>query len=118
MTRKLAVETIAFDCADPDQLAAWWARVVEGTVNPVVPGEFVLVAQDGAPNLGFQHVDDPTPGKNKIHVDFSSPDLDQEVERLTGLGAVETARHSFGDEFRWVVFADPDGNAFCVAQGQ
>lgn len=110
----VAVESITFDCSDPDTLAAWWAPVVGGTVNAVVPGEFVLVKHDG-PNLAFQRVDDLTPGKNKAHVDFSAPDLEAEVKRLVGLGAAETARHSFGDDFNWVVFADPEGNAFCVA---
>ena len=111
----LAVEMITFDCADPDGLAAWWAKVAEGTVNAVVPGEFVLVARPEGPALGFQRVEDPTPGKNRVHLDFASPDLEQEVNRLVSLGAVETGRHDFGEEFRWVVFADPDGNAFCVA---
>lgn len=114
-SRSLAVEMITFDCTDPDRLAQWWGTVVDGAVNPVVPGEFVVVVQDSGPNLGFQHVDDPTPGKNRVHLDLAAPALEQEVERLVSLGAVETGRHDFGEEFQWVVFADPDGNAFCVA---
>jgi hypothetical protein len=39
------------------------------------------------------------------------------VARLVGLGAKETGRNSFGPEFQWVVLADPEGNAFCVAGG-
>ena len=49
-----------------------------------------------------------------MHVDFSTSDVEAEVKRLVGLGATETGRHNFGD-FAWVVLADPDGNAFCVA---
>ena len=52
-----------------------------------------------------------------MHVDFSAADLEAEVNRLVDLGAAETGRHELGPEFRWVVFADPDGNAFCVAAG-
>jgi hypothetical protein len=111
----LKMESITVDCIDPDRLAAWWADATGGTVNPLVPGEFVLVAQDGWPNLAFQHVEDPTPGKNRLHVDFSASDREAEVARLVSLGASETARHSFGDDFSWVVLADPDGNAFCIA---
>jgi predicted enzyme related to lactoylglutathione lyase len=59
-------------------------------------------------------VEDPTPGKNRVHVDFSTDDVEAEVARLVELGATETARNSFGD-LGWVVLADPDGNAFCVA---
>ena len=32
-------------------------------------------------------------------------------------GATETGRHDMGGGFRWVVLADPAGNAFCVAAG-
>jgi predicted enzyme related to lactoylglutathione lyase len=110
----LGIEMITVDTLDPDRLAAWWAEVVGGEVNPLAPGEFVVVALPSGPKLGFQHVDVPTPGKNRLHIDFNSADLESEVERLVSLGAVETARHSMGDEFRWVVLADPDGNAFCV----
>jgi predicted enzyme related to lactoylglutathione lyase len=113
----LAVETITFDCADPDTLAQWWAQAVDGQVKAVVPGEFVLVSRSDGPQLGFQRVPDPTPGKNRVHVDFSAADIESEVQRLLKLGARETARHSFGDDFNWVVLADPAGNAFCVAAG-
>lgn len=113
----LRVETLTFDCDDPDGLAAWWAEAVGGAVNAVVPGEFVLVQQAHGPQLGFQRVPDPTPGKNKLHLDFAAADVEAEVARLVALGAKETGRHSFGEEFRWVVLADPAGNAFCIAEG-
>ncbi len=113
----IGVEMITVDTLDPDRLAAWWATVVGAEVAAVMPGEFVFVALSSGLRLGFQRVEDPTPGKNRVHIDLSTPDLESEVERLVALGATETGRHDFGDDFRWVVFADPDGNAFCVAQG-
>jgi hypothetical protein len=113
----LTIEMVTFDCTDPDALAQWWAKAVNGTVNPVAPSEFILVTQPDGPNLGFQRVDDPTPGKNRAHVDFAAADMEAEVERLVELGATETGRHNFGDDFHWVVLADPDGNAFCVGAG-
>jgi predicted enzyme related to lactoylglutathione lyase len=78
-------------------------------------GDFVLVAREGWPALGFQRVDEPTPGKNRLHLDLMATDLEADVQRLTGLGATETGWHSFDGGFRWVVMADPEGNAFCVA---
>jgi Glyoxalase-like domain len=113
----LNVESITFDCHDPDRLADWWAKAVDGAINPVVPGLFVVVSRPGAPNLAFQKVHDPTPGKNRAHIDFSAADMEAEVKRLVELGARETGRHSFGEDFHWVVLIDPDGNAFCVAAG-
>ena len=77
----LSVENITFDSTDPDRLAEWWAGVVDGTVNPLAPGFFVTVSRPGGPGLAFQKVDDPTPGKNRVHVDFSAPDLEAEVTR-------------------------------------
>ncbi|MCV7194058.1 VOC family protein [Mycolicibacterium brumae] len=116
----LGVEMITFDTCDPDRLAGWWADAVGGTLIPVVPGGFVIVALASGQRLGFQQVDDPTPGKNRVHLDLGAEpgvDLETQVGRLLELGAVETARHSFGEDFSWVVFADPDGNAFCLSAG-
>jgi Glyoxalase-like domain len=113
----IKMEMITFDCDDPDKLADWWARAVDGSVNAVAPGFFVTVTRPDGPGLSFQKVDDPTPGKNKVHIDFTAADMEAEVKRLVDLGASETGRHSFGDDFQWVVLADPDGNAFCIAAG-
>jgi len=113
----LTVEMITFDCSDPDTLADWWSQATAGSVHPVAEGEFVVVGIQGGLRLGFQRVDEPTPGKNRVHVDFTTPELDTEVSRLVALGATETGRHDAGPEFRWVVLADPAGNAFCVAAG-
>lgn len=114
MEANLTTEMITFDCVDPDRLALWWSSAVGGKTVPVVQGEFVVVAPTAGPRLGFQRVDEPTPGKARIHLDFATGDVEAEVGRLVGLGATETGRHSFGD-FGWVVLEDPDGNVFCVA---
>ncbi|BBX20215.1 glyoxalase [Mycolicibacterium duvalii] len=111
----LRTEMVTFDCVDPDRLADWWATALGGDVNAVAPGEFVMVVRDGDPSLGFQRVPDPTPGKNRVHLDFHAEDREAEVARLVELGAKEAGRHNFGPEFEWVVLNDPEGNAFCVA---
>lgn len=113
----LNVVMVTVDTRDPDRLAAWWAEAVGSTVAPVMPGEFVTVALPNGLNLGFQRVEDPTAGKNRVHLDLTDDDADAAVARLMSLGATERERHSFGDEFSWVVLEDPDGNAFCVAAG-
>jgi predicted enzyme related to lactoylglutathione lyase len=113
----LKTENVTFDCDDPEKLADWWARAVDGTINPVAPGFFIVVNRSEAPGLAFQKVDDPTPGKNRVHIDFSAADLEAEVNRLVEMGATAKGRHEFGAEFHWVVLADPDGNAFCIAAG-
>src|ERR1700759_5249457 len=105
MGMALNVEMVTFDCVDPAPLAEWWAEQLEGGRQGLIPGAFITVPP----------ARDPPPGKNRVHVDFGAADVDAEVSRLTSAGASEVGRHSIGDNFRWVVLADPAGNAFCVA---
>lgn len=110
------VEMVTFDCADAAALAGWWAAQFGGAVHVLMPDEFFVVNMPEGVNLGFQNVADPTPGKNRLHLDFHlDGDIDTEVDRLKAAGATETERHAFGDQARWVVLADPEGNAFCIA---
>src|SRR5919205_1171291 len=113
----LKTENITFDSTDPERLADWWARALDGQVNAAAAPFFIIVSRSEGPGLAFQKVDDPTPGKNRVHIDFSAADMEAEVKRLVDLGATETGRGEAGPEFQWVVLADPDGNAFCVAGG-
>lgn len=115
MTFSIAMITV--DCTDATALGAWWAEQTGGTVTQENDGWFVVVQiAEGQPLLAFQKVDDPTPGKNRIHVDVTADDLDAEVSRLVAAGASHHAENTMGD-FRWVTLADPEGNLFCVAEG-
>jgi predicted enzyme related to lactoylglutathione lyase len=111
----LTLGMITMDTTDAMSLAAWWAEQTGATVGETNDGYYVLVSGGGLPALlAFQKVDDPTPGKNRIHLDLTAADLDAEVDRLVSAGATLVERR--GDEsFRWVTLADPDGNQFCVA---
>ena len=110
----LNVEMITFDCSHPAKLAGWWAEQFGGTTRELLADEFTAVTLLEGPRLGFQKVPDPTPGKNRVHLDFSAADVDAEVSRLTAAGAREVGRLKFGDSYRWVVLADPEANVFCV----
>jgi predicted enzyme related to lactoylglutathione lyase len=111
----LTLGMITFDSSDAGPLASWWAEQTGATVADPFGGSFFLVRGGTLPaGLAFQLVEDPTPGKNRIHLDLSAPDLDAEVARLTAAGATLVAGR--GDEsFRWVTLADPQGNEFCVS---
>ncbi|MCR1784646.1 VOC family protein [Nocardioides carbamazepini] len=111
----LTLGMITTDSADPVPLATWWAGQFDAEVADPYGGEFLLVRGGTLPiALAFQKVDDPTPGKNRLHLDLGAPDLDAEVERLVAGGATVVARR--GDEsFAWVTLTDPAGNEFCVA---
>jgi hypothetical protein len=114
MTLKPGMITV--DTTDPEPLATWWAEQTGGAVAETNGGWFVIVRGGALPVwLGFQKVEDPTPGKNRVHVDLvADTDLDAEVDRLVAAGASLVARR--GDEsFRWVTLSDPAGNEFCVS---
>ena len=106
---------ITTDSADPEPLATWWAEQTGASIAQNHGGEFIVVAGGSLQLLlAFQKVPDATPGKNRIHVDFTAADLDAEVDRLVAAGASLVGRR--GDEnFHWVTLADPQGNQFCVA---
>jgi predicted enzyme related to lactoylglutathione lyase len=116
MTLTLAM--ITMDTSDAESLAQWWAEQTGAEITQTNEGWFVIVKGGTLPVLlAFQKVGDPTPGKNRIHLDLTTPDLDAEVDRLVAAGATLVERR--GDEsFHWVTLADPQGNQFCVAGQQ
>lgn len=76
-------------------------------------GWFVMI--ETTPMLAVQHVEDPTDGKNRIHLDLNTDDVDATLDELLKAGA--TLIGDRGDEnFRWVTLADPQGNRFCIAK--
>lgn len=105
------IANVVVDCRDVTALAGFWSRVLDA---PIVAdyGEYAVVGD--APAMTFQQVDEPTPGKNRWHVDLETDDLESETQRLLSLGArlVESLEMHGG---RWNVLADPEGNVFCVA---
>ncbi|GAC47153.1 VOC family protein [Gordonia aichiensis] len=115
----LSVAMITVDAHDPTTLATWWATNLGGRIVEENDGFFVIVALgDGQPAIGFQKVDDPTPGKNRIHLDLSSPEYPAIVDTLVANGATNLGdREIPGGGFAWTTLADPAGNEFCVSGG-
>jgi predicted enzyme related to lactoylglutathione lyase len=112
MTLRLGMVTI--DTTDAERLGGWWAEQTGARVTETNNGWYVVMAGGALPLLlAFQKVDDPTPGKNKLHLDLVADDLDAAVGRLLAAGATLVARRDEG--FAWVTLADPDGNEFCVS---
>jgi hypothetical protein len=116
---------LAIDCADPGGLARFWCSVLDYEVQDEDDGIVTigwLRESDGRnrpgpvpPTLTFAHVPEGKTVKNRLHLDVSPTDReqDEEVRRLLGLGARHADVGQTGDE-SWVVLADPEGNEFCV----
>lgn len=108
---RLAVDMVTFDCEDPRALSEFWRQALQTEVG-MDSDDFIILR--GRPAVAFQRVEDPTPGKNRVHLDLSGEDREHEVARLVGLGATVVRTHDH-DGFSWTVLHDPAGNAFCVS---
>ncbi|MYT70087.1 MULTISPECIES: VOC family protein [unclassified Streptomyces] len=111
------VQNVAIDCADAYELARFWSAATGSPLDPEDgPGAHeTQVLMPGGPALYFNQVPEKKAGKNRIHLCLRpETSREQEVERLTGLGAVLRADHRQPDGSGWVVLADPEGNEFCV----
>lgn len=121
MTSRISHTTI--DCTDAYALSTWWKGVLGYTDipgDPNLPGHAECMIRDERTGhqVLFIEVDDPTPGKNKVHFDLRPTDLTQqeEVDRLVAEGAAVAAdlRGKHGPGTGWVTLADPEGNLFCI----
>jgi catechol 2,3-dioxygenase-like lactoylglutathione lyase family enzyme len=110
---------LVVDCQDPERLARFWSEVLGYRELSREDGEIEIGPEAGfgglAPTLVFGRVEDPTPGKLRMHIDVSPTDRDQdaELQRLLDLGAVPADVGQTGEE-NWHVLADPEGNVFCL----
>lgn len=107
----LSVDMVTVDCEEPQELADFWRQALQAEVGTDSP-DFVILR--GRPAVAFQRVEQPTPGKNRLHLDLSGGERTQEVARLVELGASVVRTHEH-DGFSWTVLRDPAGNEFCVS---
>jgi hypothetical protein len=114
------IRHITVDCLHPYELSLFWREVTGFPENPDDhPGdpEALLHGPDGHPGLLFVRVaEDEKVVKNRLHFDLQPTDRtrDEEVARLTDLGATVVNDHRRPDNTGWVTLADPEGNEFCV----
>ena len=125
--------TVVVDCTDPQSQGRWWAQVLDWVTAFDTPEEVVLVPQhaleEGGPStdldtwmrrgqgLVFVPVPEGKTVKNRLHIDLaphSSQDREAEIQRLLELGARPVDVGQDPDRATWSVFADPEGNEFCV----
>ncbi len=116
-TSSLRVGEVVIDCADHGAVVDFWQHAL-GYRRVEVNEQYVALVprlrEPGQVALLFQKVPEPKTVKNRVHLDFRTPALADEVASLEALGASVLARRSLG-ELHWTVMADPAGNEFCVA---
>jgi predicted enzyme related to lactoylglutathione lyase len=111
---------VVVDCADLERAARFWAAALgyaaEGGADGASYRSLLPPGGVGAEVL-LQRTDDAKHGKNRVHLDLRTRDLDAEVARIAALGAtVLTSAPVVEYGWAWHVLADPDGNEFCVLQ--
>jgi catechol 2,3-dioxygenase-like lactoylglutathione lyase family enzyme len=125
--------TVVVDCDDARAQAAWWSEVLNWRVIHETDNECVIVPpwvddttmremprERIGPGMVFVRVADAKIVKNRLHLDLApqaDADRDAEIARLERLGATRTEVGQPAN-VSWTVFADPEGNEFCVLSSE
>lgn len=112
------VASVVINALDHDRLVEFWKDLLDVEIAQSYPPHFTWLApqREGGISIAIQTVPDPTPGRNRLHIDTMVDDLDEAVRRIEELGGSFLEDHTAGD-FAWKVMADPEGNEFCIAPG-
>jgi len=120
------IREIVFDCEAAPALARFWAEILDGyAVRPYDQAEIDRLAELGltpetdptvlvdgpGPILCFQRVPARRYEHNRLHLDISVADRQQEVRRIRALGG-EVVREAL----EYTVMRDPEGNQFCIVE--
>jgi predicted enzyme related to lactoylglutathione lyase len=113
--RVATVGSVVINVVDMEREKAFWGAVLGVDVAMELPGFCWLAPQhEGGVSVALQVVADPTPGRNRLHLDTGVADLDVAQARIEELGGSHLESHEIAG-FRWRVMADPEGNEFCIA---
>ena len=109
---------VVIDVAELERAAVFWGEVLGYVREGQSETYLSLVPADGAGvEVLLQRVSDRKVGKNRLHLDLRTADLDAEVARVQALGAQLLTEEAVVEAgWVWHVLADPDGNEFCVLQ--
>jgi predicted enzyme related to lactoylglutathione lyase len=118
---KSRVAHFVIDVGDLDQGAAFWSAALEATEEPINTASSEVYRRlrlpDSEIRVLLQLTVDPKVGKERMHLDLETDDVETEVSRLEALGATRwDHQHERGFDF-WVM-RDPWGNEFCILQAE
>src|SRR5579863_317526 len=128
-TVSLSFAALTIDSDDPAALADFWGKALDRPVSPgAVPGDTAVdvTGPDGGPRMILHNPAGPGAAKNAIHPVLITDHYNEEIERLTGLGAKPLnevkvpAVRAGGATFSvsQTTFADPEGNEFDLVMWQ
>jgi predicted enzyme related to lactoylglutathione lyase len=110
------ISCMCIDAVEPRPVADFWSAVLGWEVVEEEEDGISLASADGdLPTLDILRVPQSKQGKNRLHLDLRADrtSFESELDRLESLGArrVDIGQ---GPDVSWVVFADPEGNEFCL----
>jgi predicted enzyme related to lactoylglutathione lyase len=107
----IAIGNICIDTNDLPAALAFWQSVTGYEISTSGDTTYLTDPHERGLGLSLQTVPEPRIGKNRLHLDLFTDNLEGEAARVRALGAIEVQRFT-GDG--WIVMADPDGNQFCI----
>lgn len=111
------INTVMIDCRDSHRLVQFWSGLLGVGVRYRLDQFAWLEPQrPGGYSLAFQEIDDPTPGKNRLHLDGECEDLEALTMLVQELGGRLVEVQNIPG-FVWNVYADPESNLFCFGHG-
>lgn len=113
------VVQFVIDVADLDEGVVFWSAALEATEESINPESRKVYRRlrlpDSEIRVLLQLTTDPKSGKERMHLDLETDDVESEVRRLEALGAARwDHQQERGYDF-WVM-RDPWENEFCVLQ--
>ena len=115
MNERVVLETasITLDVDDIEREATFWSAMLGEKPGPLRgDGGWITVGSlDSATALVLQKVPESKVVKNRCHMCFIVPDVDEAVRRIVELGG---SRMSEPRQGGGVTMADPEGNEFCI----
>ena len=115
MSHRSRINGILIDCNvdDINGAARFWAEALGRPIDrdhPGTRGDYVMLeTPPDEISVQIQRVDH----ESRVHIDIETDDIEKEVQRLEGAGAVVDTRME-----RWVVMRAPSGQRFCIVRVQ
>ncbi len=111
----IRVSAVVLDVNDLAAETAFWAGLLDSRAEPSTDEGWVDVARlsAGGAMLGLQVVGESKAIKNRLHLDLEVTDFPQARDLALRLGATAVS-DVHEPALPWQVFADPEGNEFCL----
>ena len=107
------LEAVCFDVADIERAATFWSGLMGCTFGASTQSGFRRALLPSGLYFLLQQSDEPKTGKNRVHIDFETDEMDAAVTLVVELGGRALHTVDNGLAGFWVC-ADPDGNEFCI----